>query len=180
MDKWWVPLEFKRFTFLYFTLPVEPRYLRLQMRVAGHLFIVHFPLKETNPVEWWVIARGNASVLWSLLKCRGLFHWLMKWYCSENVGLLGLTHIGSRRVVHVSTAFMFFFSIFGMSSISIISPVRKLHKVQIHFYCGTLHLSGKFGALFASIPLPIFAAAYCVLYGIVGEWFCRFWNFILL
>ncbi|XP_034895309.1 nucleobase-ascorbate transporter 3 [Populus alba] len=57
----------------------------------------------------------------------------------ENVGLLGLTHIGSRRVVHVSTAFMFFFSIFG-----------------------------KFGALFASIPLAIFAAAYCVLYGIVA------------
>ncbi|KAJ6730043.1 NUCLEOBASE-ASCORBATE TRANSPORTER 3 [Salix viminalis] len=57
----------------------------------------------------------------------------------ENVGLLGLTHIGSRRVVQVSTAFMFFFSIFG-----------------------------KFGALFASIPLPIFAAIYCVLFGIVA------------
>lgn len=31
-------------------------------------------------------------------------------------------------------------------------------------------LSGKFGALFASIPLPIFAAIYCILLGIVGEW----------
>ncbi|KAH8488113.1 hypothetical protein H0E87_023977 [Populus deltoides] len=51
----------------------------------------------------------------------------------ENVGLLGLTHIGSRRVVQVSTAFMFFFSIFGMSSISIISLVRKLHKVPNSF-----------------------------------------------
>uniref|UniRef100_A0A2P2MQI2 Uncharacterized protein MANES_18G034900 n=1 Tax=Rhizophora mucronata TaxID=61149 RepID=A0A2P2MQI2_RHIMU len=30
------------------------------------------------------------------------------------------------------------------------------------------HLSGKFGALFASIPLPIFAAIYCVLFGIVA------------
>ncbi|XP_073263506.1 nucleobase-ascorbate transporter 3 isoform X2 [Populus alba] len=59
--------------------------------------------------------------------------------CSENVGLLGLTHVGSRRVVQISTAFMFFFSIFG-----------------------------KFGALFASIPLPIFAAIYCVLFGIVA------------
>lgn len=29
--------------------------------------------------------------------------------------------------------------------------------------------SGKFGAFFASIPLPVFAAVYCVLYGIVGE-----------
>ncbi|KAF5183141.1 Nucleobase-ascorbate transporter, partial [Thalictrum thalictroides] len=52
----------------------------------------------------------------------------------ENVGLLGLTHIGSRRVVQISTAFMLFFSIFG-----------------------------KFGAFFASIPLSIFAAIYCVL-----------------
>ncbi|XP_011017252.1 PREDICTED: nucleobase-ascorbate transporter 3-like [Populus euphratica] len=68
----------------------------------------------------------------------------------ENVGLLGLTHIGSRRVVQISTAFMFFFSIFG-----------------------------KFGALFASIPLPIFAAIYCVLFGIVaaiGISFIQFTN----
>ncbi|CAK9178602.1 unnamed protein product [Ilex paraguariensis] len=68
----------------------------------------------------------------------------------ENVGLLGLTHIGSRRVVQISTAFMIFFSIFG-----------------------------KFGAFFASIPLPIFAAIYCVLYGIVaaiGVSFIQFTN----
>ncbi|KAH6796273.1 hypothetical protein C2S51_037259 [Perilla frutescens var. frutescens] len=57
----------------------------------------------------------------------------------ENVGLLGLTRVGSRRVVQISTAFMIFFSIFG-----------------------------KFGAFFASIPLPIFAAIYCILYGIVA------------
>lgn len=57
----------------------------------------------------------------------------------ENIGLLGLTRVGSRRVVEISTAFMIFFSIFG-----------------------------KFGAFFASIPLPIFAAAYCVLYAIVA------------
>jgi len=30
-------------------------------------------------------------------------------------------------------------------------------------------LAGKFGAFFASIPLPIFAAIYCILFGIVGE-----------
>ncbi|PWA61436.1 Xanthine/uracil/vitamin C permease [Artemisia annua] len=58
----------------------------------------------------------------------------------ENVGLLGLTHVGSRRVVQVSAAFMLFFSIFG-----------------------------KFGAFFASIPLPIFAAIYCVLYGLFNS-----------
>ncbi|KAI5656172.1 hypothetical protein M9H77_24965 [Catharanthus roseus] len=57
----------------------------------------------------------------------------------ENIGLLGLTRVGSRRVVEISTAFMIFFSIFG-----------------------------KFGAFFASIPLPIFAAIYCVLYAIVA------------
>ncbi|XP_031119140.1 nucleobase-ascorbate transporter 3-like [Ipomoea triloba] len=57
----------------------------------------------------------------------------------ENVGLLGLTRVGSRRVVEISSAFMIFFSIFG-----------------------------KFGAFFASIPLPIFAAIYCILYGIVA------------
>lgn len=68
----------------------------------------------------------------------------------ENVGLLGLTHIGSRRVVQISTGFMIFFSIFG-----------------------------KFGAFFASIPLPIFAAMYCVLFGIVaavGISFIQFTN----
>ncbi|XP_047341408.1 nucleobase-ascorbate transporter 1 [Impatiens glandulifera] len=58
----------------------------------------------------------------------------------ENVGLLGLTRVGSRRVVQISAGFMIFFSIFG-----------------------------KFGAVFASIPLPIFFALYCVLFGLVGS-----------
>ncbi|KAB5527659.1 hypothetical protein DKX38_021506 [Salix brachista] len=58
----------------------------------------------------------------------------------ENVGLLGLTRVGSRRVVQISAGFMIFFSIFG-----------------------------KFGAVFASIPFPIFAASYCVLYGLVAS-----------
>lgn len=29
-------------------------------------------------------------------------------------------------------------------------------------------IAGKFGALFASIPFTIFAAVYCVLFGLVG------------
>ncbi|KAK8994983.1 hypothetical protein V6N11_046049 [Hibiscus sabdariffa] len=58
----------------------------------------------------------------------------------ENVGLLGLSRVGSRRVVQMSAAFMMFFSILG-----------------------------KFGAVFASIPFPIFAALYCVLFGLVGS-----------
>ncbi|KAK3039763.1 hypothetical protein RJ639_027420, partial [Escallonia herrerae] len=58
----------------------------------------------------------------------------------ENVGLLGLTRVGSRRVVQLSAGFMIFFSILG-----------------------------KFGAVFASIPFPIYAALYCVLFGLVGS-----------
>ncbi|KAL6201336.1 hypothetical protein ACLB2K_025050 [Fragaria x ananassa] len=58
----------------------------------------------------------------------------------ENVGLLGSTRVGSRRVIQISAGFMMFFSMLG-----------------------------KFGALFASIPFPIFAAAYCVLFGFVAS-----------
>ncbi|XP_048593511.1 nucleobase-ascorbate transporter 4 isoform X1 [Brassica napus] len=58
----------------------------------------------------------------------------------ENTGLLGLTKVGSRRVVQISAGFMIFFSIFG-----------------------------KFGAVLASIPLPIFAALYCVLFAYVAS-----------
>ncbi|XP_078428232.1 nucleobase-ascorbate transporter 2-like [Wolffia australiana] len=68
----------------------------------------------------------------------------------ENVGLLGTTKIGSRRVVQISAGFMIFFSILG-----------------------------KFGALFASIPFSIFAAVYCVLFalsGAVGLSFLQFTN----
>ncbi|KAF6173232.1 hypothetical protein GIB67_026927 [Kingdonia uniflora] len=65
----------------------------------------------------------------------------------ENVGLLGLTRVGSRRVVQISAGFMMFFATLG-----------------------------KFGALFASIPFPIFAALYCVLFASVGLSFLQFTN----
>ncbi|KAK7276524.1 hypothetical protein RIF29_17664 [Crotalaria pallida] len=58
----------------------------------------------------------------------------------ENVGLLGLTRVGSRRVVQISAGFMIFFSTLG-----------------------------KFGAVFASIPISIFAALYCILFGLVAS-----------
>ncbi|XP_022885310.1 nucleobase-ascorbate transporter 6-like [Olea europaea var. sylvestris] len=58
----------------------------------------------------------------------------------ENVGLIGLTRVGSRRVVQISAGFMLFFSVLG-----------------------------KFGAVFASIPAPIFAALYCVFFAYVGS-----------
>ncbi|KAL7091612.1 hypothetical protein ACP275_12G116400 [Erythranthe tilingii] len=57
----------------------------------------------------------------------------------ENAGLLGVTRVGSRRVIQISAAFMIFFSILG-----------------------------KFGAVFASIPSPIVAALYCLLFAYVG------------
>ncbi|KAH1211720.1 Nucleobase-ascorbate transporter 1 [Glycine max] len=65
---------------------------------------------------------------------------IMVVYSRENVGLLGLTRVGSRRVVQISAGFMIFFSILG-----------------------------KFGAVFASIPFPIFAALYCILFGLVAS-----------
>ncbi|XP_020201966.1 nucleobase-ascorbate transporter 4 [Cajanus cajan] len=68
----------------------------------------------------------------------------------ENAGLLGLTRVGSRRVIQISAVFMLFFSILG-----------------------------KFGAVLASIPLPIIAAIYCVLFAFVvsaGLGFLQFCN----
>ncbi|KAL0365308.1 UNVERIFIED_CONTAM: Nucleobase-ascorbate transporter 4 [Sesamum angustifolium] len=58
----------------------------------------------------------------------------------ENVGLLALTRVGSRRVVQISAAFMLFFSVLG-----------------------------KFGAIIASIPLPIVGALYCVLFALMSS-----------
>lgn len=68
----------------------------------------------------------------------------------ENAGLLGLTRVGSRRVIQIAAGFMIFFSILG-----------------------------KFGAIFASIPAPIVAALYCLLFGYVagvGLSFLQFCN----
>ncbi|KAM7470510.1 hypothetical protein LguiA_008693 [Lonicera macranthoides] len=58
----------------------------------------------------------------------------------ENVGLLALTRVGSRRVIQISAMFMLFFSILG-----------------------------KFGAVVASIPLPIVGALYCVLFAYMAS-----------
>ncbi|CAN6450142.1 unnamed protein product [Victoria cruziana] len=58
----------------------------------------------------------------------------------ENVGLLGMTRVASRRVIQISAGFMLFFAVLG-----------------------------KFGAFFASIPLPIFAALYCIFFAYVAS-----------
>ncbi|KAG6401686.1 hypothetical protein SASPL_138550 [Salvia splendens] len=57
----------------------------------------------------------------------------------ENAGLIAATRVGSRRTVQISAGFMLFFSVLG-----------------------------KFGAVFASIPMPIVAAFYCVFFGYFG------------
>ncbi|CAN4112085.1 unnamed protein product [Withania somnifera] len=57
----------------------------------------------------------------------------------ENIGLLAMTRIGSRRVIQISAVFMLFFSVLG-----------------------------KFGAILASIPLPIIGALYCVLFALMS------------
>lgn len=68
-------------------------------------------------------------------------------------------------MVQISTAFMIFFSIFGLFFYPHNNLIADLI-YQFVFDCDMF--SGKFGAFFASIPLPIFAAIYCVLLGIVG------------
>lgn len=39
----------------------------------------------------------------------------------------------------------------------------------LYFNYNLLECVGKFGALFASIPFTIFAAVYCVMFGLVGK-----------
>ncbi|KAI4353782.1 hypothetical protein L6164_002710 [Bauhinia variegata] len=103
-----------------------------------------------TPVPPSVISRGTGWVGVSVL-LNGMFGSVTGSTASvENAGLLALTKVGSRRVIQISSGFMIFFSIFG-----------------------------KVGALFASIPLPIMAALYCVFFGFVssgGLGFLQFCN----
>ncbi|RDX83755.1 Nucleobase-ascorbate transporter 2, partial [Mucuna pruriens] len=83
----------------------------------------------------------SASRNRNLVELNGLFGTLTSSIVSvENVGLLGSTRVGSRRVIQISAGFMIFFSMIG-----------------------------KFGALFESIPFPIFAVVYCVLFGLMAS-----------
>ncbi|XP_071723706.1 nucleobase-ascorbate transporter 6-like [Rutidosis leptorrhynchoides] len=58
----------------------------------------------------------------------------------ENAGLIGMTAVGSRRVVQIAAGFMIFFSCLG-----------------------------KFGAIFAAIPTSIIAALNCFFFAYVGS-----------
>jgi nucleobase transporter 1/2 len=59
---------------------------------------------------------------------------------SENIGAIGLTRVGSRRVVQVGAILMIVFGAFG-----------------------------KFGALFTTIPQPIVGGMYCAMFGMIAS-----------
>ncbi|RZB89125.1 Nucleobase-ascorbate transporter 4 [Glycine soja] len=92
-------------------------------------FIAAWRLSKATPILASVLGRG---VGWLVLCDSLILHF-------ENAELLGLTRIGSRKVIQISAGFMLFFSIIG-----------------------------KFGAFLASIPLSIVAAIYCVLFAFVA------------
>ncbi|KAE9609381.1 putative xanthine/uracil/vitamin C permease [Lupinus albus] len=105
---------------------------------------------SATPVPPSIISRGTGWV--GVATClNGMFGSVTGSSASvENAGLLALTRVGSRRVIQISAGFMILFSILG-----------------------------KFGAFFASVPLPIIAALYCVLFAYVssaGLGFLQFCN----
>jgi nucleobase transporter 1/2 len=57
---------------------------------------------------------------------------------SENIGAIGLTRVGSRRVVQIGATLMLLLATFG-----------------------------KFGALFTTIPRPIIGGMYCTMFGMI-------------
>jgi nucleobase transporter 1/2 len=57
---------------------------------------------------------------------------------SENIGAIGLTRVGSRRVVQAGAVIMLVLAVFG-----------------------------KFGALFTTIPQPIVGGMYCAMFGMI-------------
>jgi nucleobase transporter 1/2 len=59
---------------------------------------------------------------------------------SENIGAIGLTRVGSRRVVQIGAGLMIVLAMFG-----------------------------KFGALFTTIPRPIVGGMYCTMFGMIAS-----------
>ncbi|CAN1157408.1 Putative nucleobase-ascorbate transporter 10 [Linum perenne] len=95
---------------------------------------------SATPVPPSIVSRGIGWLGVGVL-LNGVFGSVTGFTASvENAGLLALTKVGSRRVIQISAAFMIFFSVFG-----------------------------KFGAFLASIPLPIIAGIYCILFCYVSS-----------
>lgn len=55
----------------------------------------------------------------------------------------------------------FSFHVFHMTSLENLEKFKLRFKLTVSFYH---HVTGKFGAVLASIPLPIFGALYCILF----------------
>ncbi|KAJ4842900.1 N-terminal acetyltransferase [Turnera subulata] len=147
----------------YFALPTPCLMLNIMLQSTG-AYKAASRLAIATPPPAYVLSRGIGWQGIGIL-LDGLFGTGTGSTVSvENVGLLGLTRVGSRRVVQLSAGFMIFFSILGSYTKAweiweiIISPVNP-----------SCVLAGKFGAVFASIPFTIFAALYCVLFGLVAS-----------
>ena len=61
----------------------------------------------------------------------------LRWFQSENAGLLALTRVGSRRVIKISACFMIFFSLFGRLSHSLKFVVLSVFNVSWLWLCLT-------------------------------------------
>lgn len=133
-------------------------------------------------IAWWSIwnrhrfycsSVSNVKLLEATVLCFDIFthsNDCTKCVCRENVGLLGLTRVGSRRVVQVSAGFMIFFSTLGIFLLGFtILLYNHLQSCDLILTFCCLLWAGKFGAVFASIPVPIYAALHCVLFGLVGK-----------
>ncbi|PWZ15175.1 Nucleobase-ascorbate transporter 6 [Zea mays] len=105
--------------------------------MAGHWSVARFIFRDSERDIGFSVSINHKAKIQSADAC--LFRTEISCAYRENIGLLALTRIGSRRVVQISAGFMIFFSVLG-----------------------------KFGALFASIPLPVFAGMYCLFFGYVG------------
>ncbi|CAH9092396.1 unnamed protein product [Cuscuta europaea] len=102
-------------------------------------FIIVARFASASAVPPYVLSRGAGWQGIGIFLC-GIFGTGIGSSVSiENAGLLAVSRVGSRRVVQISAGFMIFFSIFG-----------------------------KFGAILASIPIPIVGALYCLLFAHVG------------
>ncbi|WP_197525063.1 uracil-xanthine permease family protein [Botrimarina hoheduenensis] len=84
------------------------------------------------------ISRG---IGWEGVGCAltGVFGGFSSTSYSENVGLIGLTKVGSRYVVQIAAVLLILLGLFG-----------------------------KFGAIAAAIPQPVVGGLYCVLFGLIS------------
>ena len=69
----------------------------------------------------------------------GLFGGFSSTSYSENIGLVGLTRVGSRYVVQIASVFLILLGLFG-----------------------------KFGAIAAAFPKPVVGDLYCTLFGLIS------------